>query len=132
MPDSYRARKLRNYTRRENILHVAQALVHVNIRTVGRSDSGGFLPAMLERVQPEISHFRSLGVPKNTEHATMVVKMIVVDLYQTIHACISEPQLSQYDLPRFSGTNRCPRGLLACRYIGCEIHRVRLYRLAEH
>src|SRR6202035_5917756 len=117
MPDSYLARKLRNYARRENILHVAQAFVHVNVGTVSRSDAGGFLPTMLQRVKPEISHFRSLEVPKNSEHSAMVVKMIVVELYQTIHACISESQLSQYDLVKFSGTNRCLRGLPACRYI---------------
>src|ERR1700677_2250306 len=55
MPDSYLAGKLRNYTRRENILHVAQAFVHVNVSAVSRSDSGGFLPAVLQRVKSEIS-----------------------------------------------------------------------------
>jgi hypothetical protein len=51
--------------------------VDVDIRAVGRSDAGGFLSAMLERVKAEIRHLRGFGVVEDAEHAAFVVEMIV-------------------------------------------------------
>ncbi len=43
--------KLRNHVGCENLLHVAKALVHVDVRAIGGGDAGGFLSPMLERVE---------------------------------------------------------------------------------
>jgi hypothetical protein len=79
--DSRRAGKLRNHVGRENLLHVAKAFVHVNIRAIGGSDAGGFLSAMLERVEAEIVQLRSFGMAEYPEDTAMIVEVIVVDLY---------------------------------------------------
>src|SRR5579862_5383754 len=125
MSDGCVAGKFRNYAGGENVLHVAQTLVHVNFRAIRGGNSSRFLAAMLQRIKSQIGHLCSLGMAKNPENSAMIVEMIVFELYQATHACVSEPQLSQCDLPRFFGTNRYPRGLLECHYIGCEIHRAR-------
>ncbi len=75
------AGKLRNHVGSENLLHVAEAFVHVDIRAIGGSDAGGFLSAMLQRVKAEIGHLRSFGMAEYPEDTAMIVEMIVVDLY---------------------------------------------------
>jgi hypothetical protein len=79
--DSGVAGKLRNHIGCENLLHVAKAFVHVNVRAIGGSDPRGFLSAMLERVEAQIGHLGSLGVAEYPEDSAMIVEMIVVDLY---------------------------------------------------
>ncbi len=74
-----RAGKRRDHVRRENFLHVAEALVHVYVRAVGGGDAGRFLSAMLQRVEAEVGHFRGFGVAENSEHAAVIVKVIVFD-----------------------------------------------------
>ena len=54
-------------------------LCDVNVRAVGGSDAGGFLPAMLQRVKTEIGELRRFWVAKNAEHAAMIVKVIVAE-----------------------------------------------------
>jgi hypothetical protein len=81
VPDGDFSGKLRYHVGCENLLHVAKAFVHVDIRAIGGSDAGGFLSAMLQRVEAEIGHLRSFGMAEYPEDAAMIVEVIVVDLY---------------------------------------------------
>jgi hypothetical protein len=73
------ARKARDYFRSEYLLHQAHRFVDVNLRTVGRSDAGGFLTAMLQSVEAEIRHLRGFQVAENAENSAMIVEVIVAD-----------------------------------------------------
>ena len=88
------ARELRNHTRCENILHVAETLVHMDIHAIRRSNAGRFLSAVLQCVESQVGQFRGLRMPKNPEDAAMIVKMIVVDLYQAIHARVARASIA--------------------------------------
>ena len=71
--------RLRQHFRRENFLHVSQALVEVQIVAVGRSDARRFLAAMLQRVESEIGELGRFGMAKDAENAAVIVEMIVVE-----------------------------------------------------
>src|ERR1700733_9675816 len=86
VPDRRVSRQPPNHFRSENFLHQPQRLVYEYLRAIGRSNPRRFLPAMLQRVKPQVSHLRRFRVPKYPEHAAMVVKMIVPDLNYFAHA----------------------------------------------
>ena len=86
VPDRCVAGKPRNHLRRENFLHQSERLVDVHLRAVGGSDSRRFLPAMLQRIEPQVRHLRRFRVPKYSEHAAVIVKMIVAELNSCRHA----------------------------------------------
>src|SRR5271154_4639655 len=86
VPDRCVARQPRNHIRRENFLHQPERLVYVHLRAIGRSYPRRFLPAMLQRIKPQVRHLRRFRVPKDPEHAAMVVKMIVAELNNFAHA----------------------------------------------
>ena len=73
------AGKVRDHFRRENLLHQAHGFVDVELRAVGGSDAGGFLAAMLQRVEAEVRHLGGFGMAEDAEHAAMIVEVIVVD-----------------------------------------------------
>ena len=75
--DGRGAGQVRDHFRRENLLHVAHGLVHVQVRAVGRGDASRFLPAMLQRVEAEIGQLRGLGMAENAEDAAVIVEVIV-------------------------------------------------------
>ena len=79
--DGGRARQALDHLGSENFLHMAKTFVHVDVRAIGGSNAGGFLPPMLEPVESEIGHLRSFGMAEDPEDAAMIVEMIVVDLY---------------------------------------------------
>ena len=54
----------------EGVLHQAHGPVGVELLAVARDDAGRLLPAVLERVQPEVRHVGRLGVPVDAEDAT--------------------------------------------------------------
>ena len=61
----------------KNFFDLAHGLVQVQVVAVAGDDSGGFLAAMLQRVQTEIGEIGGFGMPEDAEHATLVVEMIV-------------------------------------------------------
>ena len=61
----------------ERVLHEAHRAVRVELLAVARDDAGRLLPAVLERVEPEISHVRGFGVAEDAENAALVVEMVV-------------------------------------------------------
>ena len=79
MPDRGFARQFRNHRGRKNLLYVPHRLVDVQLCAIRRRNPRGLLPAMLQRVQAQIRHLRRFGVPENSEHAAMIVKVIVFD-----------------------------------------------------
>ena len=86
VPDRRRAPQPRDHLRREYLLHVPQASVECMSVPSRRSDPRRFLPAMLQRVEPQIGELRRLRMPVHPEHAAVIVKMIVPDLYELAHA----------------------------------------------
>ena len=54
---------------REGVLHEAHRAVGVELLAVGGDDAGRLLPAVLERVQPEVGEVGRLGVAEDAEDA---------------------------------------------------------------
>src|SRR5271155_4053787 len=74
------AGKTREHSRRENFLHQAHRFVELERIAIARSDAGGFLPTMLQRVKTEIGELRRFFAAEYAEDATLVVKVIVVEM----------------------------------------------------
>src|SRR4029077_10354480 len=71
------SRQLGEYARLKNFLDFAHGAMEKEIGTVARNDSGGFLAAMLQRVEAEIGEVRGFRMAEDAEHTTLVVEMIV-------------------------------------------------------
>ena len=61
---------------REDIGHVAHALVAVDLAAVAGGDPGAFLPAMLQRVQAQVSQVGGFRMAVDGKHAAFVVKAV--------------------------------------------------------
>ena len=62
----------------ENFFDFAHGAVELQFRAVARDDAGGFLAAMLERVEAEIGEVGRLRMTEDAEDATVVVEVVVV------------------------------------------------------
>src|SRR5258708_39609597 len=62
----------------EIIADMAKSAVRVELPTIIGDDAGGLLAAMLQRVQPQRSERRRIGVPIHPEHAAFFMEMIGV------------------------------------------------------
>jgi hypothetical protein len=51
--------------------------MEVELRAVTRNDAGGFLAAMLKRVEAEIGEVGGFGMTEDAEDTTFIVEMIV-------------------------------------------------------
>ena len=71
------ARKRAQDIRGKNLLDFAHRAVQMQVAAIARNNPGGFLPAMLQRVQAEIRELRRFLVPENPEHTTFVVETVV-------------------------------------------------------
>jgi hypothetical protein len=69
--------KLRQHIRLKNVLDHAHTPVDVEIDGVAGSDPGGFLAAVLQRIEAQISEFRGLLMTEDAEHSAFVVEMII-------------------------------------------------------
>ena len=78
--DGEMARELRENARLENFFDFAHGFVEVEVDAVTGGDAGGLLPAMLKSVQAEIGEVGGFRMAKDTEHATVVVEMVVEDV----------------------------------------------------
>src|ERR1700760_3505404 len=58
---------------------MAHRFVDVKLRAVTRYDSGGFLAAMLQRVEAQVGHLGGFRMIEDAEDAALIVEMIVVD-----------------------------------------------------
>ncbi len=74
--DGQLTRQSSQHFRREDVGHMAHALVIVNMAAVARRDAGALLAAMLHRVQAQIGEICGFRVPVNGEHAAFVVEFI--------------------------------------------------------
>ena len=61
---------------RKNIGDVALSLLNVKLLAVVGDDTGGFLSAMLQRVEAKVGKVRSFLVPVDAEDGAFVVKFI--------------------------------------------------------
>src|SRR5215831_5692177 len=68
----------------ENFLDFAHGAVELEFGAVARDDAGGFLAAMLERVETEIDEVRRFGMAEDAEDATVVVE-VVVEVVRAVH-----------------------------------------------
>src|SRR5579864_787629 len=71
----------------KNIIHQTHALGHEKIGAVGRTNSGGFLSAMLQCVKSEMAEFRGFGMREDAENSTVIVEVVVVELELLCHEC---------------------------------------------
>src|SRR5882762_5679693 len=75
--DGEAARELREHAGLENFFDFAHGAMDVQLFAVARDDAGGFLAAMLQRVEAEVGEVGGFRMAKDTEDTTLVVKMIV-------------------------------------------------------
>jgi hypothetical protein len=61
----------------EDFLDFTHGAVDVEIVAVARDDAGGFLAAMLERVETEVGEVGGFGMSEDAEDTTFVVEVIV-------------------------------------------------------
>ena len=59
----------------------------MQIASIAGNYSGGFLPAMLQRVKAKIRQFRGFFVSEDAEHTTLVVEVIVSESEFLRHRC---------------------------------------------
>ena len=76
--DGDAARQLRELVLGEGVLHEPHRAVRVELLAVGRDDAGRLLPAVLQRVQPEVGHVGGFGVVEDAEDAALVVEVVVL------------------------------------------------------
>src|ERR1700689_3828174 len=65
--------------RRENIRHVPHRFGTPNLAMVAGCDACALLPAMLQRVEAEISQVGSFGMAVNGEHTNLLAKLVQLD-----------------------------------------------------
>ena len=51
-------------------------LVAVDVVAVARCDAGAFLPAMLQRIKPQVGQIRRFGMPVDREDAALFVEFV--------------------------------------------------------
>src|SRR5215813_13998094 len=76
MTDGDRARESGDHIFREDVHHQAHGLVNEDGIAVGSRDAGGLLPAMLQRVQTEISERCRLGMAVDGRHTALFTKFV--------------------------------------------------------
>jgi hypothetical protein len=60
----------------EGVGHMTHRAHRAHAGAIGRDDTRAFLPAMLERVQPEVGQIGGLGISENSEDAAFVPEFI--------------------------------------------------------
>ncbi len=74
--DGQRAAHFREHIFGEDVGDRAHGLVRVRSQAVGRDDPRRFLPAMLQRMQPQVSQFLRLRMGEDRHHAALVMKFV--------------------------------------------------------
>lgn len=82
----------------EHLRHQPCLFVHANGRPIGDGDTGGFLPAVLQRIQPEKRHARYIFIRRiNADDAAFVLGFI-----RGWHSCLLVGRL--FEPPRTRST----------------------------
>jgi hypothetical protein len=79
--------------------------VEVELLAVTRGDTGRLLPAMLERMKPEVREVRRLGVPVDAEDATLVPEVVVNERQLSLQ----RRRLSTFSIPTDATPTSTPR-----------------------
>src|SRR6185437_10302990 len=74
----------------EHLLHESHTPFDAELHPIASSDSGGFLAAMLKRIESEIGQFRRFFRAEDAEHATLFVKMVVRKIVIRAHSFFSD------------------------------------------
>jgi hypothetical protein len=69
-------RQVREFLLPENLADVAHTAMRVQSLSVARNHPGGFLPSMLQRVQPEIGQPGGIFMIEDTKYATFIFELI--------------------------------------------------------
>ena len=64
----------------EDVVHIAHRLRHADLRAVGGGDAGALLPAVLQRIEPEVREIRRLGMPEDPEDAALIVEFVAASV----------------------------------------------------
>ena len=71
---------------REGVADEAHAALGMEALAVERDDAGGFLAAMLQRVQPERGDRGGVRMAEDAEHAALLVQAVLFEI-DTLAAC---------------------------------------------
>lgn len=77
VPDRDRALELLQGVSLEDLRDQPHTLVSMKILAVGSHDSGAFLSAMLESVQPVVGQFSGIGMPINAENTAIMLWILL-------------------------------------------------------
>src|SRR5580698_10257862 len=72
--------KIRQLLLREGVLNEPHRPMCEEASSVARDDAGRLLTTMLQGVKAQVGQVGGFGVPKDAEHAALVVKVIVLQL----------------------------------------------------
>src|SRR5438445_13202848 len=78
----------------ENLRDQAHALVFAKTPAIGSDDARAFLPAMLERVQAEVSQFGGVGMAVNSKYTAIMFRV-------NLHICASAAWQYSTELGQF-------------------------------
>ena len=74
--DGQRAAHFREHIFGEDVGHRAHGLVRARSQAIGSDDPRRFLPAMLQRVQPQVSQLLRLRMGEDRHHTALVMKFV--------------------------------------------------------
>jgi hypothetical protein len=69
----------------ENVSDMAHPAMRDQRLAVGRDDAGGFLPAMLQRVETQVCEVGCFGVPIHAKHPALFVEAVEIRLLAVDH-----------------------------------------------
>src|SRR5262249_4966799 len=99
MADGTGTWKLVQNFRREDFFDFAHRAVRVEFAAVARTDSGGFLAAMLKRVEAEIGELRRFSMAEDAHDAAVVVEVVVENVKPSNQANFSVRSALYFPLP---------------------------------
>src|SRR5262249_17863281 len=79
----------RDYVAVEDVRDQSHPAMRDERLAVGGNDAGGFLSAMLQRVEPEVGQVGGFRMPVDAEHAAFLMENIKFRLFDTEHVVVS-------------------------------------------
>ena len=102
---------------------MAHGAVGVEVGPVPAGDTGSFLPAMLERVEPQRDHCRGSVSAMNTEDAALLAQLVVVKRVRRQHVRSAHLHRLGWEVRSASGPHIGGDGALVCPAMSCDCHK---------
>ena len=117
VPDRRATRQRVQNFRRKNLFHFAHRAIREKFFAIRGNDSRRFLPAMLQRVQTQIHQLRGLFVAVHSDHAAIIVEVIVgvCEFLRHLDCMVRSSELAQPSRKSSMGESITARPLYSMR-----------------